>query len=537
MKHFHLYLTLFLSAANGLLCFAAEVGPPIVVGQTFMADSLDPRRGSTPWALVSHGVAEKLFTVNKDDDIVPQIAKSVTKVDNEGKMWDITIKSGYKFSDGTAVDAQHVANSLNELNNDNSNAQASLGSMTAIATNDLVVRVESERPTPIMDAVLAEWVFVIYYINDDDDFIYTGPYVVETFEEDDFINLVPNEYHDQASERPYVQIKKYANGDALADALSAGTIDVAFHLPIDRLPALRDSAGVNIESFEVGYHYMVFYNTKDGPMSDVSVRKAVDLAIDRKVLSQALKGGRGTRSFFPDFSPYFTDDSEPKGKEDEASAILESTGWALGSDGVRTKDGKTLEVKLVAYPHRPGLVIMQPEIKKALQKIGFSVNDVLTSMKWDETADIINTKDFDMLMWAQHTLPAGDPAWFLNAFFRTDGANNHAQYSSSFVDSLLDTLAATEGHTNRVAISRNIHNELNSDLPMSNLVTPEWHVGLSDRVDDYYTPRGSDYYVIRSDTFLGIETTKHSDPNSGAKASSSALWSILGLVATAVVLM
>ena len=25
---------------------------------------------------------------------------------------------------------------------------------------------------------------------------------------------------------------------------------------------------------------------------------------------------------------------------------------------------------------------------------------------------------FDMLLWAQHTLPAGDPKWFLDTFFR-----------------------------------------------------------------------------------------------------------------------
>jgi hypothetical protein len=35
-------------------------------------------------------------------------------------------------------------------------------------------------------------------------------------------------------------------------------------------------------------------------------------------------------------------------------------------------------------------------------------------------------------------------------------------------------------------------------------MTTAWHVGLSDRVVDEYTPWGSDYYVIRADTFLGM---------------------------------
>ena len=42
---------------------------------------------------------------------------------------------------------------------------------------------------------------------------------------------------------------------------------------------------------------------------------------------------------------------------------------------------------------------------------------------------------------------------------------------------------------------------LHDEVPVSNLVTPFWHVGLSDRMKDY-EPWGSDYYVIRSDLFV-----------------------------------
>ena len=40
--------------------------------------------------------------------------------------------------------------------------------------DDRTIRIESERPTHVMDAVLAEWLFVIYYKDDDGNFIYTG---------------------------------------------------------------------------------------------------------------------------------------------------------------------------------------------------------------------------------------------------------------------------------------------------------------------------------------------------------------------------
>ena len=127
----------------------------VVVGQTFMAGSTDPRTGSTAWALTAHGIAEKLFTVDEDGEIIGQVAESVSQVSDY--VWDVTLNSNYYFSDGTAVDADHIVACLNETNYLNSNAQSSLGTMTMTATDDLVVRIESERETHIMDAVLAEW--------------------------------------------------------------------------------------------------------------------------------------------------------------------------------------------------------------------------------------------------------------------------------------------------------------------------------------------------------------------------------------------
>ena len=71
------------------------------MGQTFLAGSTDPTKGSTPWSLTSHGVSEKLFTVDQDDNIIGQVAKSVSKV--SALVWEVVLKPGYKFSDGTAV--------------------------------------------------------------------------------------------------------------------------------------------------------------------------------------------------------------------------------------------------------------------------------------------------------------------------------------------------------------------------------------------------------------------------------------------------
>jgi len=59
----------------------------VVVGQTFMAGAIDPTSGSTGWALTSHGISEKLFTVDKDGEIVGQVAESVERVSDN--VWEV----------------------------------------------------------------------------------------------------------------------------------------------------------------------------------------------------------------------------------------------------------------------------------------------------------------------------------------------------------------------------------------------------------------------------------------------------------------
>ena len=56
-------------------------------------------------------------------------------------------------------------------------------------------------------------------------------------------------------------------------------------------------------------------------------------------------------------------------------------------------------------------------------------------------------------------------------------------------------------HSARVAATTAIHDEILAEVPVSNLVTPEWHVGRSARMDSYQ-PYGADYYIIHPALFV-----------------------------------
>ncbi len=95
---------------------------------------------------------------------------------------------------------------------------ASVGTMTVTAPSDGVVRIETERATHVMDAVLAEWVFTVYK-KDGDDFVFTGPYAVDAFVGGGHIDLVPN----MRDAESYLGLLDGVAGDAVSRAGTTST--------------------------------------------------------------------------------------------------------------------------------------------------------------------------------------------------------------------------------------------------------------------------------------------------------------------------
>jgi peptide/nickel transport system substrate-binding protein len=183
-----------------------------------------------------------------------------------------------------------------------------------------------------------------------------------------------------------------------------------------------------------------------------------------------------------------------------AATLLDQAGWVL-ENGKRMKNGKQLSLYLVSYPFRPGLGIMAPLIKASLESLGINVTADNVPLWSDQYSHILRDRTYDLLMWAQHTLPNGDPQWFLNAFFRGNpmDSRNYAHFNSSIVDGLLDDFALAEtANDARINAASAAHSAILAQVPVSNLVTPQWHIGVTNRLSKY-DPWGADYYVIRAD--------------------------------------
>ena len=199
--------------------------PPVMIGQAWITSGDDPAgeasRDNTGWALVSHGIGEKLYTMNDAGEIVPQLA-SAMPVENSDGSWTVTLATGRMFSDGTTVNAAAVAASLSRTNAKNSNAQSDAGTITFEAQGPAVLKITTSISTPVLALVLSNWWAVVYKNGPDYDAsvctspppvgvrnpapkcrVFTGPYKIKglktTTDADgttgNVLQMVPNTYH------------------------------------------------------------------------------------------------------------------------------------------------------------------------------------------------------------------------------------------------------------------------------------------------------------------------------------------------------
>lgn len=462
----------------------------IIIGMPWVIAEVAPTNGSNAWNLTTDGIAEYVYMLDESGKLYSRFVDSLTQVDDLN--WEGKVKEGAVFSDGSPVDSKAICESMNKIQTENPLSNASAGKITFTVIDDATFKATTERATNVLQSILGEWSNIIFKTNDDGSFVFTGPYMIESLTPKTELKLVPNpNYDENAANRSPVTIKAFADSNALKLAFEAGEVDIAFPIATDSKQALVD-AGKTVKSIDAGYQYFAFMNMLGGPMTDIKVRQAVDLGIDRQNYIDALKGGRVATGIFAAYYP-FAGNVQLVKDTDKAASLLDEAGWKLGSDGIREKNGEKLSLRLAAYPSRPDLSIIMQVMASQLKELGIET----TTAIHDDIGAVVSAGDYDIAFWAQHTAPTGEPAFFLNQFFRTDGAKNHNKLSDKRIDGVLDNMGKEKSEAARYEMAKEIQNYIHEDLPILYLVDPQWNMGVSDKVANYQ-PYCGDYYIVNA---------------------------------------
>jgi peptide/nickel transport system substrate-binding protein len=345
---------------GGTLRYANLQEPPCVYG------------GWVQQAYLSRQVLDSLVSQKPDGTIVPWLAEA-WKVSDDQLTWTFTLKSGVKFTDGTTLDAQAVSDNFKYwVDGGNGTVKAYIGEYyeSSRAVDPLTLEVKLKAPYSPLLSALGQGYFGIQSPTalstrtkqqNCDAPIGSGPFVVGQWKRGESITLNKNAGYNSAPATAKHQGAAYVDSVVWSfvqdntsryGALASGESDAIGEVPTVNFDAARSQFQVE-QYITPGRPVTLSLNTVQGPFTDVKVRQAFAYGADRKAaVDSAFLGvvpfeGNGTVS---KSTPGYNADVAGAYPFDQAKAnrLLDEAGWATrNSDGVRVKDGKELEIKIV----------------------------------------------------------------------------------------------------------------------------------------------------------------------------------------------
>ena len=264
-------------------------------------------------------IFEPLVLFDADGIVGDWLAESHT-VSEDGLVYTFILRDGLKFSDGTDVTAEDVKFSLDRHLEVEGPLplEADIASIEA-ADDKTVVITLNEAYTPFFSE-LANFSNGIlpkdFGGKTEEEFfqnpIGTGPYVVDEWDPAGDLTFVRNEYYWQGAPAVEKLVYKIVDDDNQAiNQLKAGEVDAVEELSYANAAEIDGGAETKVITGGSWTVEELFFNTLDEHFSDVHVRRALALAIDREAITQALTFGYGevANTVLPNAIRYNTTDT------------------------------------------------------------------------------------------------------------------------------------------------------------------------------------------------------------------------------------
>lgn len=265
-------------------------------------------------------VFEPLISFNSKGEIVDWLAKSHT-VSTDGLTYTFVLRDGLKFSNGTEVTAEDAVFSL-QRHLDVGGPLAIAAQVASLKAQDaatLVITLK-EPYTPFISELsnFSNGIIPNNFggVSEEEFFknpVGTGPFVVETWDKAGDLTFTKNPNYWQEG-KPYIDklVYKLIEDDSQAiNQLKAGEVDAIESVALGNANEIKQGADTTVVTNGSWVTEQLFFNTLDEHFSDVHVRRALALAIDREGLTNALTFGYAqvANSLLPPAIPYNTNDS------------------------------------------------------------------------------------------------------------------------------------------------------------------------------------------------------------------------------------
>lgn len=284
---------------------AQAAGPELVIGHHVDPTSLNLLDNTTAaFQSVSAQIVEQMIVFDTQN-LTPQpwLAESFQWLDD--LTFEIKLKSNISFTNGEPFDANSAKLTLDELMVSDAYAfflKPGVYKETAVI-DDLTVHCLLNEPYAPLVSVIARGggcVPPAYYQEVgaegfSQEPIGTGPFLLSEWVKDDHITLTRNEeYWNGPHPIATVTFRVFPEDAARIAALQAGEIDIALNVPVSGLRQIQGDANLEAVSISGLRKFAMFFDTKNADaasLSDVRVRRALNMAVDKVAIVESLLEG------------------------------------------------------------------------------------------------------------------------------------------------------------------------------------------------------------------------------------------------------
>jgi peptide/nickel transport system substrate-binding protein len=359
-------------------------GTSVVMGMSDDVLATDPASGYDPGSwLLFNNVFQSLLSFPKGaTEPQPEAAEQCSFSDTEATVYKCTLRDGLKFSNGDALTSEDVKFSFDRMLkiNDPDGPAVMFPTLDKVETPDdetVVFRLntpDATFPSKIASgagSIVDEEQYDADGLRKDGDAVGSGPYKLDTFDDDEAVFSVNENYKGTAQVQNDGVTLKFFHGDqdALKKALLADEVDIAYRgLTAGGIADIEKSGGDSgvevVEGSSAEVQHLVF-NMDDPVAGKLGVRKAIAYLIDRDALIKDVYQGTA--------SPLYS--IIPAGIGGHNTAFFDTYGArpskAKAADALQS-DGITGKVKLTLWstPSRYG-----PATDQELKAIAQQLND------------------------------------------------------------------------------------------------------------------------------------------------------------------
>jgi peptide/nickel transport system substrate-binding protein len=488
------------SSSNSSAAATAAAPSVFKIGQAEQFNSLDPDLAEQNDALeVINQFGGTLTRFTPDASrVVPGLAKSWT-VSDDGKTYTFSLRPGLKFSTGAPLTASDVVASWNRYMTDKHNVNiglfADVSKLTAPSAQTVVIHLKGSDPSFLQ--VIAEPNFIVspgadlkdpakFYLHPISD----GPYEVQSFSSSGHgATLVRNpHYYGPKPAVKELQFEYVSDANTRLIELKSGQLDLAQDITPDTASQLTGSTKpVNTTLYGGWYLYV---NIRHPPLSNVNVRKAISLAIDRGQLINTVWNGspKPLYGFFPTSMPPWHENTLPIGPNvKQAKALLAGTPCAHGCT-----------INLLVRSDASYYADMASIIQQNLAAIGIKLN---LQQADASTAGTDEENGAFQLAVGGLTDYTNVPDGFLEYGLLSNGGIDalFSGYDSARMDGLIKTVLSVSGQKRLDAMNQ-INSLYAQDVPSIPLLDWDWINGERSSLTHWVTPTPSFFVYATAST-------------------------------------